>query len=64
MSSDCSFKMAPSPENDKEPKAPDKSVSNHTGDLNSVSHDGPSEIHNNVELKLSIASSNPDAEVS
>lgn len=32
MSSDCSFKMAPPPEYDKEPKAPDKNYANSNED--------------------------------
>lgn len=56
--------MAPPPEYDKEPKAPDKSVTNASTDDSKVLYSLVKEQQNNSDHKSSNSAANADIEVS
>lgn len=64
MSSDfSSFKMAPPPEYDKEPKAPDKIASNSCEDTRAL-HDLVNDQQTNLDSKSTNAAASNEVEVS
>lgn len=65
VSSDCtSFKMAPPPEYDKEPKAPDKSASNIPCEDPKVLYNLVNEHQTNSDTKSTYTTANAEVEVS
>lgn len=59
-----SFKMAPPPEYDKEPKAPDKSVTSNSTEDSKLAYNHIKDQSANSEHKTTTAVANVDVEVS